>query len=65
MESSAFFGGNRRDVFHAVADDRRTAFVAARITSMTKPGWDSIGTWLLSIAWVVAPIRFARKRCTG
>ncbi len=26
------------------------AFAAARITSMTNSGWDSIGTWLLSTA---------------
>lgn len=34
----------------AFADDPCTAFAASRITSMTKFGWDSIGTWPLSIA---------------
>src|SRR6516225_11875699 len=39
-----------------------TAVAAFRITSSTKSGWDNIGTWLLSVSKVVAPIRFATKR---
>jgi len=39
-----------------------TASAAFRITSSTKSGWDSIGTWLLSVSKVFAPIRFATKR---
>jgi len=39
-----------------------TAVAAFRITSRTNSGWDNIGTWLLSVSKVVAPIRFATKR---
>src|SRR4030095_10533179 len=39
-----------------------TAVAAFRITSSTKSGWDNIGTWLLSVSKIVAPIRFATKR---
>jgi hypothetical protein len=39
-----------------------TAFAARRMTSMTKSGCESIGTWLLSTAWTDAPMRFATKR---
>src|SRR6267142_1694010 len=39
-----------------------TALAAARITSITKSGWESMGTWLLATSVVVAPIRLARKR---
>src|SRR6516162_11940409 len=39
-----------------------TAVAAFRITSSTKSGWDNIGTWLLSVSKVVAPIRFETKR---
>ena len=38
------------------------AFAAIRITSITKAGFESMGTWLLSVSWMVAPIRFATKR---
>src|SRR5215470_11035045 len=39
-----------------------TAVAAFRITSNTNSGWDNIGTWLLSVSKVVAPMRFATKR---
>jgi hypothetical protein len=39
-----------------------TASAAFPITSSTKSGWDSIGTWLLSVSKVFAPMRFATKR---
>jgi hypothetical protein len=42
-----------------------TVFAALRITSKTKPGWESIGTWLLSVSKVVAPMRLATKRCSS
>src|SRR5215468_10701120 len=32
------------------------------MTSSTKSGWDNLGTWLLSVSKIVAPIRFATKR---
>src|SRR5262247_3816951 len=47
---------------YAVAVFSVTASAAFRITSSTKWGWDSIGTWLLSVSKVFAPIRFATKR---
>src|SRR5215471_10223233 len=47
---------------YAVAVFSVTASAAFRITSSTKLGWDSIGTWLLSVSKVFAPIRFATKR---
>src|SRR5690349_21308967 len=47
---------------YAVAVFSVTASAAFRITSSTKSGWDSIGTWLLSVSKVFAPIRFATKR---
>src|SRR5260370_33589968 len=46
----------------AVVDRPRTAFAAVRITSMTRSGWERIGTWLLSGSYVVASIRCANKR---
>jgi hypothetical protein len=36
--------------------------VAARMTLITKSGWESMGTWLLAISVVVAPIRLATNR---
>src|ERR1700756_5243201 len=39
-----------------------TAFAAVRITSITRSGWESMGTWLLSSSYVVAAIRLAKKR---
>jgi len=33
---------------YAAVDWVRTAFAAVRITSITRSGWESIGTWLLS-----------------
>ena len=48
LESSVLAWAEMR--LQAFADGPRTAFAASRITSMTKFGWDSIGTWLLSIA---------------
>jgi hypothetical protein len=47
---------------YAVAVFSVTASATFRITSSTKSGWDSIGTWLLSVSKVFAPIRFATKR---
>src|SRR5215467_3591965 len=47
---------------YAVAVFSVTASAAFRITSSTKSGWDSIGTWLLLVSKVFAPIRFATKR---
>src|SRR5262249_14109767 len=44
-----------------VADASRTVFAVAWITSITKLGCDSIGTWVLSTARMIAPIRFARN----
>src|SRR5882672_9657504 len=38
------------------------AFAAARITSITRLGFESIGTWLLATSVVVAPIRLATNR---
>jgi hypothetical protein len=38
---------------------------AVRITSSTIFGCESIGTWLLSISYVVAHIRCAAKRCNS
>src|SRR2546422_11677230 len=38
------------------------AFAAARITSITRLGFESIGTWLLATSVVVAPTRLARNR---
>src|SRR5580704_6711146 len=38
---------NPPDAYYA-ALDFCTAVAAARITSITKPGWESMGTWLLS-----------------
>src|SRR5215469_8199327 len=40
---------------YAVAVFSVTASAAFRITSSTKLGWDSIGTWLLSVSKVFAP----------
>jgi hypothetical protein len=34
--------------FHAATVAPEAAFTAARITSITRSGWESIGTWLLS-----------------
>src|SRR5215472_10692989 len=47
---------------YAVSVFSVTASAAFRITSSTKLGLDSIGTWLLSVSKVFAPIRFATKR---
>ena len=47
---------------YAVAVLSVTASAAFRITSSTKSGLDRIGTWLLSVSKVFAPIRFATKR---
>src|SRR5258708_793215 len=41
------------------------ALAAARITSSTAPGLESMGTWLLSTSTVVAPIRRAADRCSS
>jgi hypothetical protein len=41
-----------------------TEFAALRITSSTRSGCDSIGTWLLATSTMVAAIRFATKRCS-
>src|SRR5713101_4453830 len=49
----------------ALVLDPRTVCAAARITSMTKPGLESMGTWLLSTSKTAAPIRFATKRCSS
>src|SRR5258708_4016454 len=38
------------------------AFAAARITSITRLGFETIGTWLLATSVVVAPIRLATNR---
>ena len=45
--------------------DDVTALAALRITSSTASGWDSIGTWLKSSSTVLAPMRFAAKRCSS
>src|SRR5438034_3161057 len=58
-----FVCGAHRGFGYATATaDSSTAVAAARITSSTKRGWESIGTWLLSTSYVVAPMRFATKR---
>ena len=54
--------GARYQSPYAVAVFSVTASAAFRITSSTKSGWDNIGTWLLSVSKVFAPIRFATKR---
>jgi hypothetical protein len=38
----------RRFTYAAAMDRPWTAFAAVRMTSMTRSGWESIGTWLLS-----------------
>jgi signal transduction histidine kinase len=38
---------------------------ASRITSYTRRGWESIGTWLDATSVTLAFIRFARKRCSS
>src|SRR6266496_518089 len=35
------------------------------MTSITNLGWESIGTWLLSSSYVVAPMRLAAKRSSS
>src|SRR5258708_23597145 len=39
-----------------------TACAAARMTSITTSGCDSMGTWLLATSVTLAPIRFAKNR---
>jgi hypothetical protein len=49
--SSVYFATATEDLAntrYAAVDRPRTAFAAARITSTTKSGLESIGTWLLS-----------------
>jgi hypothetical protein len=55
---------SRRREHHrpAAADCPRTASAAVRMTSRTRSGWESIGTWLLSSSMVVARIRLAIAR---
>ena len=38
---------------------------ASRITSYTRWGWESIGTWLDATSVTLAFIRFARNRCSS
>src|SRR5215472_6673464 len=38
---------------------------ASRITSYTRRGWESIGTWLDATSVTLAFIRFARNRCSS
>jgi len=45
-----------------LAQDFWIALAALRITSSTRFGRDSIGTWLLSVSTVVAFMRFAAAR---
>jgi len=54
-------GGSEAD-FHAAVVASEATFAAARITSITLSGWESIGTWLLSSSYVVAPMRLAMAR---
>ena len=49
-------------ICHAAASRPSTAFAAARMTSITKSGWESMGTWLLASSVVVAPMRLAKNR---
>src|SRR3984885_9768183 len=35
------------------------------MTSITKSGWDSIGTWLLSMSYAVAFMRLAQERSSS
>src|SRR2546422_3210089 len=57
-------GGMRPHYTPCVAADLCTAAAAVRITSSTCLGWESIGTWLLFISTVVAPMRFAANFIT-
>ena len=38
---------------------------AVRIASITRLGFESMGTWLLLTSYVLAPMRFAMKRCNS
>jgi hypothetical protein len=42
-----------------------TTAAALRITSITRPGFESMERWLLSTSVVVAPMRLATKRCNS
>src|SRR5439155_1492538 len=57
-------GGMRPHYTPCLAADLCTAAAAVRITSSTCLGWESIGTWLLFISTVVAPMRFAANFIT-
>src|SRR2546430_1249141 len=52
----------RPDAGAALRTSACAAFAAARMASSTRFGWESIGTWLLSSSYVVAPMRLAKKR---
>src|SRR4029077_15212041 len=39
-----------------------TVSAAVRITSITKSGWESMGTWLLATSVTLAPMRLATNR---
>ena len=50
--------------FYRRCDDV-TAFAALRMTSSTRAGLESMGTWLLAVSTVMAPMRFATERCSS
>src|SRR5947209_2526922 len=52
----------RPDAGAALRTSACAEFAAARMASSTRSGWESIGTWLLSSSYVVAPMRLAKKR---
>jgi hypothetical protein len=58
-------GGGGSIPYTALANFTCTAFAASRITSTTKLGLESIGTWLAATSYVVAPIRLATARSSS
>ena len=48
---------------YAVASAPWREVTRLRIASSTTSGWESIGQWLLSTSYVVAPMRSAENRC--
>src|SRR5579863_4863313 len=54
-----------RDGLAKVDYELCTAAAALRITSSTRPGLESMGTWLLAASTVVAPMRLATKRSSS
>jgi hypothetical protein len=58
-------GDGRRAGLGGAEVDAWTVVAAFRITSITRLGLESIGTWLLSTSTVVAPIRLATKRSSS